>query len=144
MYTLVTAEVHRIKGEYAKAQDVYDSAIDMAKSAGNINVVGVANEQAMKFYLGRKMERAAKVNSCLNLYNYPSTHHNFPTSFIIARHDQPTFLGVHLPRSSKWKTNIRALISLPSLHPHHHLRLFNFTVLFRYAESFTYILTHMD
>lgn len=61
MYALITAEVHRIKGEYAKAQDTYDIAIEKARSVGSINVVGVANELAMKFYMSRKMERAAKV-----------------------------------------------------------------------------------
>jgi hypothetical protein len=58
---LVRAEVARIKGDYTTAQDAYDSAIEKARDAGALNVAGVANELAMKFYIARKMERAAKV-----------------------------------------------------------------------------------
>ena len=44
------------------AQDAYDSAIEKARDAGMLSVAGVANELAMKFYMSRKMERAAKVS----------------------------------------------------------------------------------
>ena len=42
-------------------QDLYDTAIEKARATGFLNVLGVANELAMKFYLARKMDRAAKV-----------------------------------------------------------------------------------
>lgn len=57
------AELARIKGDFAKAQDLYDVAIERARATEYINVLGMANELAMKFYLLRKMERAAKVYS---------------------------------------------------------------------------------
>ncbi len=58
----------RIEGDNAKAQDLYDTAIEKSRASSYLNVLGVANELAMKFYLNRKMHRAAKVHANISFF----------------------------------------------------------------------------
>ena len=50
-FVLVEAEWHRVLGESARAMDLYDRAIELAKDHNYINEQALANELAAKFYL---------------------------------------------------------------------------------------------
>ena len=52
-FYLVKAERHRVIGQDAKAMDLYDQAIELAKLHEYINAEALANELAAKFYLDK-------------------------------------------------------------------------------------------
>jgi len=52
-FYIVEAERHRILGQYAKAMDLYDQGIELAKENEYINEEALANELAAKVYLER-------------------------------------------------------------------------------------------
>jgi len=60
-YLLITAEIARIEGQYLKAIELYDRAIESAKAHEYIQDEAIANELAAKFYLGRNRLKIAKI-----------------------------------------------------------------------------------
>lgn len=60
-YLLIAAEIARIEGQYLKAIELYDRAIESAKANEYIQDEAIANELAAKFYLERNRLKIAKI-----------------------------------------------------------------------------------
>ena len=58
-FVLVEAERHRVLGQYARAIDLYDRAIALAKDHEYLNEEALANELAAKFYIQQGKVRIA-------------------------------------------------------------------------------------
>ncbi|GAB4281165.1 MAG: AAA family ATPase [Oscillatoriaceae cyanobacterium] len=60
-YLLVAAEMARLSGDWEKAMDLYDAAIEAAGANEYPQEAGLANELAAKFWLAKGKEKFAKI-----------------------------------------------------------------------------------
>ncbi|HUJ17301.1 MAG TPA: AAA family ATPase [Nitrospirota bacterium] len=59
-YSLVAAEMARLKGKYQQAEDLYDQAIKLARENEFVQEEAIANELAARFHLTRAREHVAR------------------------------------------------------------------------------------